>query len=102
MRDIVMNLDRDENGSPFLKVGVHDDFAVEMFIAMVYTTIEDLEHYLVNPEDAHPDDLVIYKEQIVAHRKILEWHAPLQVLLPESIGGALGLNGAQETGRCRS
>ena len=67
-----MNLCRDENGNPFLKVGVHDDFADELLL----TSTADFEHYMQNPEAAHPEDLKVYTEQLAAHRKLLEWYTP--------------------------
>lgn len=69
-----MNLCRDENGNPFLKVGVHDDFADELFVAKLLTSTAGLVAFMQNPEAAHPEDLKVYTEQLAAHRKLLEWY----------------------------
>ena len=71
-----MNLVKDEDGTQFIKMDLHQDFVDDIFVARLNIAIEDLEGYMQNPESAHPEDLKIYIEQLAAHRKLLEWYTP--------------------------
>ena len=69
-----MILEKDEHGNAFVKMDIYQDFVDELFLAKLYSAIEDLEGYMQNPESAHPDDHIVYTEQLAAHRKLLEWY----------------------------
>ena len=71
-----MQLLRDENNQPFIKMDLYSDLVDELFVVKTRSVIKDLEEYLDEPLSAHPEDLKVYTEQIAAHRKILEWHTP--------------------------
>ena len=70
-----MILEKDEHGISFVRMDIYQDFVDDLFLAKIYSAIEDLEGYVeLSPESAHPDDLVVYIEQLAAHRKLLEWY----------------------------
>ena len=71
-----MILHKDENGKHFVKLDLYQDFIDELFVAKVRLVIKDLQEYALNDSFNHPEDLKINKEQLIAHRKILEWHTP--------------------------
>jgi len=71
-----MKLHKDKNGIPFLKLDLYQDFIDELFVEKVRLVIKDLQEYALNDSFNHPEDLKINKEQLIAHRKILEWHTP--------------------------
>ena len=73
---MIMNLVKDEDGTQFIKMDLHQDFVDDIFVARLNISIEDLEGYMQNPESAHPEDLKVYTEQLAAHRKLLEWYTP--------------------------
>jgi|TARA_R110000782_G_scaffold175904_2_gene267024 hypothetical protein len=71
----MMILKTDENNNNYVHMDIHTDFVDELFLAKLYSAIEDLEGYInVCPEYAHPDDLVVYIEQLAAHKKLLEYY----------------------------
>jgi len=71
-----MKLHKDENGEHFVKIDLYQDFIDELFVAKVRLVIKNLQEYALDGSSYPPEDNKVHEEQLIAHRKVLQWHTP--------------------------